>query len=202
MDLDHWLEIKLKLHIGELNDTLAGIREQLALKAYLFRHWIQPGRTKKPKTWAWSVIQRETRALQLWRKKYDATRQTLSWLGAPVNVQSIYQKLTDDDLKTVTRVIDPNARGQSKETLAWFWFLRNPNDLDQTQDLEYLEEGMSGLVSHWGMGGSPFHSVSSELVESQGPSGSLEQGGGPVALRNGLVPKFLQGEVRRVEGLG
>ena len=64
-----------------------------------------------------------------------------------MNVQSVYQKLTDDDLKTVTGVIDPNARGQSKETLAWFWFLRNPNDLDQTQDLEYLEEGRSGMVS-------------------------------------------------------
>ena len=202
MDMEHLREIELQLRIGELNDALAGIWEQLALKAYLFRHQIRPGRTTKPKTRAWSAIQRETRALQLWRKKYDAARQTLSCLGAPANVQSIYQKLTDDDLKTVTRVIDPNARGQSKETLAWFWFLRNPNDLDQTQDLEYLEEGMSSLVSHWGMGGSPFHSVLGELVESQGPSGSLERGGGPVALRNGLVPKFLQGEVRRVEGLG
>ena len=109
MDMEHLREIELQLRIGELNDALAGIREQLALKAYLFRHRIRPGRTKKPKTRAWSAIQWETRALQLWRKKYDAARQTLSCLGAPANVQSIYQKLTDDDLKTVTGVIDPNA---------------------------------------------------------------------------------------------
>lgn len=158
-------DIELQLRVGEMNDALEGIREQLALKAYLFRHKIRPGKTKKPKTRAWTAIQRESRSLLLWKKKYDAARTTLIHLGAPTSIKDIYHPLKDEDLKTVTGVVNPNARGQSRETLAWFWFLRHP-DGDE-EDNEYLEEGVySSVFCSVGFTGLP--SVSGQLVAIKG----------------------------------
>ena len=110
-------EIELQLRVGEMNDALEGIREQLALKAYLFRHKIRLGKTKKPKTRAWTAIQRESRSLLMWKKKYDAARTTLIHLGAPTSIKDIYHPLKDEDLKTVTGVVRCGNTEERRTTL-------------------------------------------------------------------------------------
>jgi len=61
--------------------------------------------------------------LNLAVRRYRENRKALTNLRANQEVLIRYQELLDEDLATVTAVMNPNSRGQSRTNLAWFWKL-------------------------------------------------------------------------------
>ncbi|KAJ2920505.1 hypothetical protein H1R20_g16590, partial [Candolleomyces eurysporus] len=135
--LKHAAAVELELRIGQANDALQGIRTQIGYKSYIFRKQIRAFKGKKRRTQGFDNIQRSNDELSIQRKLYDNALTALKNLRAGEEILSKYKEIKKDDLKTITSIAEPNARGQSRDTLAWFWSLDVAGDSEMS---EYLEE--------------------------------------------------------------
>lgn len=131
--------VELELRIGEANDALQGIRTQIGYKSYVFRKQIRTVKGKKRRTRGFDNIQRSDDELSIQRKIYDNALKALKVLGAGEEVLSKYKKIKKDDLRTITAIAEPNARGESHRKLAWFWSLDVAGDSDKSEHLEECE---------------------------------------------------------------
>jgi len=130
-------ETELVLRMGEANDALQGIRTEIGYKSYVYRAQIRPYKGKNGRTRGWDNIKRSEGELRFYRKVYQNALAAMKRLGASADVLAQYKEITKEDLRAVTSVSEPNARGQSKEKMAWFWSLDVAGDSDNS---EYLEE--------------------------------------------------------------
>ena len=132
-------ETEIALRIGEANDALQGIRTEIGYKSYLYRAQIRPYKGKNRRTRGWENIKRSDRELKFHQNVYTHALSALKNLNASADILAQYKEITKEDLKTVTAVSEPNARGQSKEKLAWFWSLDVAGDSDGSEHLDECE---------------------------------------------------------------
>ena len=125
--------------MGEANDALQAIRTEIGYKSYVYRAQIRPYKGKKRRTRGWDNIKHSDQELKFHQKVYTNSLAALRILGASAEILAQYKDITKEDLKTVTAVSEPNARGQSKEKLAWFWSLDVVGDSDGSEHLEECE---------------------------------------------------------------
>lgn len=140
------VEKELMLRKGQANDSLAGVRESLGEKSFLFRHDLRLANSKVRKTKAWSRLLTVNKKVNEHRWVYNKCRSAMIRLGAEESVLETYKELTREDCKVSTAVIMPNAPGQRDATLAWFWKLPNQNESGVSEvDSEggMLREGMA-----------------------------------------------------------
>ena len=129
-------ETEIALRVGEANNALQGIRTEIGYKSYVYRAQIRPYKGKNRRTRGWDSIKRSDGELRFYQKVYTNALAALRILGAPAEVLAQYKDITKEDLRTVTSVSEPNARGQSKEKMAWFWSLDVAGDSDNSEHLE------------------------------------------------------------------
>ena len=139
--------VELQLRIGEVNDALQGIRTQIGYKSYIFRKQIRAYKGKKRRTRGYDNIQRSNEELNIQRNLYDNALKALKNLGAGQEILSKYKAIKKDDLRTVTAIAEPNASGQSRSTLAWFWSLDVAGDSDGNEYLEECEVFVQAFLS-------------------------------------------------------
>ena len=132
-------EREIALRIGEANDALQGIRTEIGYKSYLYRAQIRPYKGKNRRTRGWDNIKRSDRELKFHQKVYSHALSALRNLHASADILAQYKEITKEDLRTVTAVSEPNARGQSKEKLAWFWSLDVAGDSEGSEHLDECE---------------------------------------------------------------
>jgi len=132
-------DTEIVLRMGEANDALQAIRTEIGYKSYVYRAQIRPYKGKNRRTRGWDNIKRSDRELKFHQKVYTNALAALRILGASAEVLAQYKDITKEDLRTVTAVSEPNARGQSKEKLAWFWSLDVAGDSDGSEHLEECE---------------------------------------------------------------
>ena len=99
--------------------------------------------SRNRRTRGWDNIKRSDAELRFLQKVYTNALAALRTLGASAEVLAHYKDITKEDLRTVTAVSEPNARGQSKEKMAWFWSLDVAGDSDGS---EHLEECKFGVI--------------------------------------------------------
>lgn len=129
-------DTEIILRMGEANDALQGIRTEIGYKSYIYRKQIRPYKGKNRRTRGWDNIKRSDQELRFQQKVYTNALGCMKTLGAKADILEQYKDITKDDLRVVTAVSEPNARGQSKETMAWFWSLDVAGDSDESEHLE------------------------------------------------------------------
>jgi hypothetical protein len=122
LGLQSLIQKEVALREGQANDSLQAIRLAIGEKSFRFRKQLRLAGSKKKKTRSWDGIHVVGKRLQHHRLVYRQARDALSRLGVPPEtLQSEFRELTDDDLRTSTAVMEPNARGQRKAELSWIW---------------------------------------------------------------------------------
>lgn len=123
LSTDSMRQTELCLRIGQANDALHGIRLALGHKSFQFRHSIRQHRSQNQKTRAWDGVHAIAREATLNAKLYKHTRAKLLLLNAPEDVMAKFQRLLPKHMAVSTAIAQPNARGQSSQTMSWFWTL-------------------------------------------------------------------------------
>jgi hypothetical protein len=124
---------EIALREGQANDSLEAIRLAIGEKSFRFRKQLRLAASKKKKTRSWDGIHLLGKRLQHHRLVYREARHALIRLGvSQTKLQREYRELTDDDLRTSTAVMEPNARGQRKAELSWIWQRTGMNISNQT----------------------------------------------------------------------
>lgn len=130
-------ETELELRVAQADEALEGVRTSICHKSYLYRNDIGQAVTKTYKTRSYDAVAAADREMRQYVRVYGQARAALEHLAAPPDVLLKYEKLRADELKAVKAIYDPNARGQSTDSLPWFWKLAVSSDSDQST---YLEE--------------------------------------------------------------
>ncbi|EAU88973.2 hypothetical protein CC1G_10669 [Coprinopsis cinerea okayama7 len=130
-------EKELKLRIAQADDALENIRTEVGHKSYLYRSNIRLAEGKKQKTRGYTAVKLVNNSLRDHIKVYNQARWAMRRLGADTTTLLHYRAIKPDDIRAVTAIYQPNARGQRNKSLSWIWNLNVSGD---SQKSEYLEE--------------------------------------------------------------
>lgn len=143
VEVTHLGQMELKLRQGQANDTLHQIRIAVGQKSFLFRENVRKAKSQQTKTRAWAQVTTVDNNLRQYARIYVQARKAMVSLGAAPELLARFQELRHADLKVSTAISEPNARGQSKEKMAWFF------TMDQRKDIagsKWMEECKSNIV--------------------------------------------------------
>lgn len=109
------------LRVGQMNDSLHGLRLAISRKAVIFRDGLRSSRSKNQKTRSWDEIHQVDGSVRHHARMYCRARAAFIRLGADASELARFQPLTRTQLTVTTARIDPSLRGQRDSSLAWFW---------------------------------------------------------------------------------
>jgi hypothetical protein len=109
------------LRIGQMNDSLHGLRLAISRKAVIFRNGLRSSRSKNQKTRSWDEIFQVDGSVRHHARMYCRARAAFMVLGADASDIARFQLLTRAQLSVTTARIDPSLHGQRDSSLAWFW---------------------------------------------------------------------------------
>jgi hypothetical protein len=109
------------LRVGQMNDSLHGLRLAISRKAVVFRDGLRNARSKNKRTRSWDEILQVDGSVRHHARVYCRARAAFIRLGADTSEVARYQPLTHAQLSVTTARIDPSLRGQRDSSLAWFW---------------------------------------------------------------------------------
>ena len=136
-DLDAAAKIEIKLRKAQAEEALEGVRHEICHKSYIFRANIRLMHSKKNKQRGYAALHVADRALRRHIRIYKQARWSLQQLHAPPDDLRRYKELTEDDLKPLKAVYDPNSRGSSSARPPWIWSIHVAEGAD---NYEYLNE--------------------------------------------------------------
>lgn len=110
-----------RLRVGQMNDSLHGLRMAISRKAVIFREGLRSSRSKNQKTRSWDEILQVDGSVRHHARMYCRARTAFVRLGADASEMSRFQPLSRAQLSVTTARIDPSLRGQRDSSLAWFW---------------------------------------------------------------------------------
>ena len=108
------------LRVGQMNDSLHGLRLAISRKAVVFRDRLRSSRSKNQKTRSWDEILQVDGSVRHHARMYCRARAAFIRLGAGTSEMARFQPLTQAQLSVTTARIDPSLRGQRDSSLAWF----------------------------------------------------------------------------------
>jgi hypothetical protein len=109
------------LRVGQMNDSLHGLRLAISRKAVVFRDGLRSSRSKNKRTRSWDEILQVDGSVRHHARMYCRARSAFLRLGADTLEVARFQPLTRAQLSVTTARIDPSLRGQRDSSLAWFW---------------------------------------------------------------------------------
>ncbi|KAG1802811.1 uncharacterized protein HD556DRAFT_1304077 [Suillus plorans] len=112
------IPLEMSLREGQANDALHNLRIHLCNKAILFRTTVRQAKSQALKTRAWSQVTSVQQAVSLHASIYTKTWKQIMKCEPRQDQLEKYKPLLRDQLKIITAVGDPNARGQRNESLA------------------------------------------------------------------------------------
>ena len=118
------LRMEMELRRGHANDCLATIRRTIGQEAFEYKKVLRPAHDKIHQTRARTSIQNIHRGLVLQARIYKRTREGMIKIGFDMNIiDSLYRRLTADDIKVSSAINDPNSAGSTRTQLSWIWTL-------------------------------------------------------------------------------
>jgi hypothetical protein len=114
-------KVELRLRKVQANRYLTALREIIAAKSFQYTHVIRAAPRKNVITRARNTILQLNYKILFYSKVYDRCRDVLIRLAADVNTLQLYRKLTKQDLKASSAVMDPNTPGSTSLSLSWIW---------------------------------------------------------------------------------
>jgi hypothetical protein len=127
------------LRIGQMNDSLHGLRLAISRKAVIFREGLRSSRSKNQKTRSWDEILQVDGSVRHHARMYCRARIAFIRLGAATSEMARFQPLTRTQLSVTTARIDPSLRGQRDSSLAWFWSMDVQADVQAAQGMNECE---------------------------------------------------------------
>ena len=124
---------EIQLRIGQANDALVALRLELGHRALLFRTVVRRSRNTKGKTRAWKQVNQSSMEVLKHVRCYHHAQRALMELGADKDTLEKYQDIQKKDLKMSADMLKENRFGQRNDTLAWFWQMGQPSNLDGNQ---------------------------------------------------------------------
>jgi hypothetical protein len=149
------------LRVGQMNDSLHGLRLAISRKAVVFRDGLRGSRSKNQKTRSWDEILQVDGSVRHHARMYSRARAAFLRLGADASEIARFQPLTRAQLSVTTARIDPSLRGQRDSSLAWFWVMDVQADgqaahgmaecesSNLVQELYSAEDCMAVYRVHW-----------------------------------------------------
>ncbi|KAH6897561.1 hypothetical protein BKA70DRAFT_1438146 [Coprinopsis sp. MPI-PUGE-AT-0042] len=117
-------ETEIKLRIAQANNELEELRDQIGHLSFMYRGVLRPAKTKVAKTRANHLLAAANRKKRLHAWLYNQAQWVLTRLHAPLQVRTTYIPIVGADLAVSTAIAEPNASGQSTESLSWIWSVR------------------------------------------------------------------------------
>jgi hypothetical protein len=111
------------LRIGQMNDSLHGLRLAISRKAVIFQEGLRNSRSKNQKTRSWDEITQVDGSVRHHARVYCWAWAAFLRLGADISDVARFQPLTQPQLSVTTAQIDLSLRGQRDSSLAWFWLM-------------------------------------------------------------------------------
>lgn len=137
---------EIELRVGQADEALEGIRQEICHKSYIYRTNVRLAANKKARLRGYDAANAADRAMRHHVRIYKQARWALDALQAPPAAMDRFQVLQDSDLQALKSIYEPNARGQSNIRIPWIWNLTPSAESDS----EYLDERKS-VISQ------PFH---------------------------------------------
>ncbi|KIO09152.1 hypothetical protein M404DRAFT_22344 [Pisolithus tinctorius Marx 270] len=135
--LDSIQEIKLKLQIGQANDTLHGLWLALVDKVVVFQNVVWQAKSYAMKTQAWDMIHTINSAVRKQATIYKQCQAAMVSLGATEETLSRFQEMQKSHLTVSTAAISQNAHDHQGSQLPWFWSIDMPRD---TESITWMSE--------------------------------------------------------------
>jgi hypothetical protein len=133
------LKKEFKLREGQANDALQKIKEALSYKAWHIKSKVRYAAGNRQTGRAWDGVHSLNRKITRYRTIYNRSRSVMISIKNFNEVNIRYPVLTKEQCRTSTTVTDPNAPGQSRAKLAWFW-QPTPFEDDQVPTLSVNED--------------------------------------------------------------
>jgi len=138
------------LRVGQMNDSLHGLRLAISRKAVVFRDGLRSSRSKNQKTRSWDEIMHVDGSVRHHARMYSRARSAFIKLGADASEMARFQPLTRTQLSVTTARIDPSLRGQRDSSLAWFWMMDVQADGQAAHGMTECE--LSGSIAEFVFG--------------------------------------------------
>ncbi|KAH9484634.1 hypothetical protein JR316_0004116 [Psilocybe cubensis] len=116
-----WAPVELKARISQANSHLNQIRNLIAEKSFQYSDVIRNAPRKGVRTRSRARIDEMNHRLTFYSQLYTECRTRLINLGADSSILAKFQKLSKDDVKTSTAILDPNKPGSTRIRLSWIW---------------------------------------------------------------------------------
>jgi hypothetical protein len=116
------LRKEYELREGVANDSLQKIKESLSYLAWQYKGRVRHAEGNRQTGRAWDVIRSLGRKLRFYRALYNHNREIMINIKNVGEVNRDFPPVTREECRVNTVVSDPNARGQSRTRLAWFWY--------------------------------------------------------------------------------
>lgn len=116
-----YAQLELSHRISKAECHLNRIRDLIAEKSFQYSHVIRAAPRKAVNTRSRTQVKKLNLQISINCRLYTHCRSRLITLGAQPAVQSRFQKLTPEDIKASTAIINPNEPGSTRLKLSWIW---------------------------------------------------------------------------------
>ncbi|KAH6869445.1 hypothetical protein BKA70DRAFT_1379648 [Coprinopsis sp. MPI-PUGE-AT-0042] len=121
MSMEAIVNKELKLRVAEANDALEGVREDIGHKSFLYRSNIRLAEGKQQKTRGYAAVRNVDASMRFHINVYNHARWALGRLRADAALMSYFKPISKDDMKAITAIYKPNARGERNKKVSWIW---------------------------------------------------------------------------------
>ncbi|KAG6826212.1 hypothetical protein H0H92_000691 [Tricholoma furcatifolium] len=114
-------EIEWDLHIAQADEALAGVRQQLQIRSYLFKFKDRNVRGQHANTRAWNAIKTIQHKIDTFANEYRAAQKAILALACLLGKVGIahYPPLLDDDIRSFAE--DEDRVGAGRIVTSWIW---------------------------------------------------------------------------------
>ena len=154
---EHGLEVLVKkereLRVGQMNDTLHGIRVAVGYKSFLYRTGVRKATSHRQKLRSFDEVHLADAGVLHNARTYSAARAASAALYDERDPKELaardelflrYRVLEKTDLKANTAIIEQATRGIRNKHLAWFWSLDVKED---SKESPWMSESASNMIS-------------------------------------------------------
>ncbi|KAG6824736.1 hypothetical protein H0H92_005987 [Tricholoma furcatifolium] len=114
-------EIEWDLRVAQADESLAGVRQQLQIRSYLFKFKDRNVRGQHANTRAWNAIKSVQLKIDTFANEYRATQKAILALACLLGKVGVahYSPLLDDDIRSFAE--DEDRVGAGRIMTSWIW---------------------------------------------------------------------------------
>jgi hypothetical protein len=134
---DHaYSKIELRLRKDQAHRYIMALREVIAEKSFQYTHVIRVAPRKAVVTRARQVVLKLNKNISFYSRTYGRCRAAMERLSDNSGAVQIYKKLTRQDVKASSAIMNPNTPGSTSLSLSWIWQITTAGDNTPSSLLE------------------------------------------------------------------